>query len=62
MFVLTEILLSYQNCDKILLRKQNCKQNFEFETRLGVDNDVCIKQNSRRISEFGQNSAEKTKL
>ena len=27
-------------------------ENFDFKTRVGVDNDVCMKQNSRRISEF----------
>ena len=42
MFVLSEILQE----------KQNSKQNFDFEARVGVDNGVCVKQNSRRISEF----------
>ena len=57
-----KILLWYKNSDKILLEKQNSKQNFDFETRGGVDNDVCMKQNSAVISEFWQNSAEKTKF
>ena len=62
MSVSDKILLRYQNSDKILLRKQNSKQNFDLETRGDVDNDVCIKQNSYRISQFGQNSAGKAKF
>ena len=46
MSVWNKILLWYQNSDKILLRKQNSKQNFDFETRGGVGHDVCMKQNS----------------
>ena len=52
MSVWNKILIEYQNSDKILLRKQNSKQNFDSETRGGVDNDVCMEQNSHRISEF----------
>ena len=62
MSVWNKILLWYQNSDKILLEKQNSKQNFDMETRVGVGHDVCMKQNSLRISEFWQNSAEKTKF
>ena len=39
---------------RILLRKQNTKQNFDMERRGGVDNDVCMKQNFAVISEFWQ--------
>ena len=62
MSVWDKILVEYQNSDKILLQKQNSKQNFDFETRVGVDNDVCFRQNSAVISEFWQNSAAKTKF
>ena len=62
MSVWNKILFEYQNSDKILLRKQNSKQNFDSETREGVRHDVCMKQNSAVISEFWQNSAEKTKF
>ena len=47
-----KILLEYQNSDKVLVRKQNCKQNFDFETRVGVDNDVCMKDYSGILSNF----------
>ena len=59
---ITENHKRYPNSHTILLRKQNSKQNFDFETRVGVDNDVCMKQNSRRISEFLQNFAGKAKF
>ena len=62
MSVWNKILLEYQNSDKILLRKQNCKQNFDSETRGGVGHDVSMKQNSAVISEFLQNSAGKAKF
>ena len=52
-----KIVVRYQNSDKILLEKQNFQQNFDFETRVGVDHDVCVKQHSAVISEFWQNSA-----
>ena len=61
-FVLSEILLWYQNSDKILLGEQNPKQNFDCRTRISVDNDVCLKQNSDAISEFWQNSASENKI
>ena len=51
-FVQKKIVVEYQNSDEILLAKQNSKQNFDFETRAGVDSDVCMKQNSHRVSEF----------
>ena len=57
-----KILRWYQISDKILLRKQRFKQNFDFETRVDVDKEVCLRQNSRKISEFWQNSAAKTKF
>ena len=62
MSVWNKILVEYQNSDKILLEKQNSKQNFDFEIRGGVDHDVCVKRNSAVISEFWQNSAAKTKF
>ena len=52
-----KILVRYQNSDKILLEKQNCKENFDFETRLDVYHDVCVNRNSAVISELWQNSA-----
>ena len=52
MSVWNKILIEYQNSNKILLRKQNSKQNFDIETRVGVDYDVCVKRNSAVISEF----------
>ena len=52
----------YQNSDRILPEKQNSSHNFNFERRVGADNDVCMEDNSRRISEFSQNSAGKTKF
>ena len=57
-----KILVEYQNSDKILLEKQNSKQKFDIEMRGGVDNDVCMKQNSTVISEFWPNSAVETKF
>ena len=33
MFVLSEILLWYQNSDKVVLGKQNCKQSFDWKGR-----------------------------
>ena len=52
MSVWNKILIEYQNSDTILLEKQNSKQNFDFETRVGVDHDICVKRNSAVISEF----------
>ena len=52
MSVWNKILIEYQNSDKILLEKQNSKQNFDFETRGGVDNDVCLRQNSAEKRKF----------
>ena len=46
------MLVEYHNSDKILLKKQNSKQNLDFETGVGVDHDVCIERNSAVISEF----------
>ena len=62
MSVWDKILVEFQNPDNILLQKQNSKQNFDFETRVGVDNDVCLRQNSAVISEFWLNSAGKAKF
>ena len=33
-------------CTEFSCEKQNSKQNFHFETRVGVDHDVSTKQNS----------------
>ena len=52
MSVRYKILVEYQNSDKTLLEKQNSKQNFDFDRRVGVDNDVCFRQTSAVISEF----------
>ena len=52
MSVRNKILIEYRDSDKILLEKQNSKQNFDFETRVDVDHDVCVKRNSAVISEF----------
>ena len=52
MSVWHKILVEYQNSDKILLQKQNSKQNFDLETRVGVDNEAKILlwyQNSDKI-------------
>ena len=52
MFSVASILIGYQNSDKILLGKQNSKQNFDCDTRIDIDNDVCMKQNSANESEL----------
>ena len=42
--------------------KENSKQNFYFETRVGVGHDICTKRNSAVIPEFSQISPEKAKF
>ena len=43
-------IMSVRN--NILLRKQHSNENFDFERMGDVDNNVRIKQNFHRISQF----------
>ena len=59
MSVWDKILVKYHISDKILLQKQNSKQNFDLETRVRVDNEIKILlwyQNSEKVLLQKQNS------